>query len=241
MFNHVRSSLLGALVCASSLTSLNVTANDFTVEVTNLTSGVYFTPLLVTAHPEGTALFTVGETASASLQEMAEGGSIASLETLVDGIGASTVSNPAGGPLGPGETAAADLNTDANPSNTQLSVVAMVLPSNDGFIGLNAITIPTEPGTYTYNVNAYDAGTEANNEIVDANGGNLGTPGMPGPPFLAATIGANGTGINNNIEGFVHIHRNVLGDTDQTGGTSDIDSTVHRWLNPVARVVITVN
>ena len=38
----------------------------------------------------------------------------------------------------------------------------------------------------------------------------------------------------------VHIHRNTLGDTDPTGGVSDLDSTVHRWLNPVVRVVVTV-
>ena len=38
----------------------------------------------------------------------------------------------------------------------------------------------------------------------------------------------------------VHIHRGSLGDVDPTGGTSDLDSTVHRWLNPVIRVVVTV-
>ena len=38
----------------------------------------------------------------------------------------------------------------------------------------------------------------------------------------------------------VHIHRGSLGDLDPTGGTSDLDSTVHRWLNPVIRVVVTV-
>ena len=41
--------------------------------------------------------------------------------------------------------------------------------------------------------------------------------------------------------GVVHIHRNVLGDSDPLGGASDIDNTVQRWLNPVARVVLTVS
>ena len=38
----------------------------------------------------------------------------------------------------------------------------------------------------------------------------------------------------------VHIHRGVIGDTNPTGGSSDLDSRVHRWLNPVAELVITV-
>ena len=57
----------------------------------------------------------------------------------------------------------------------------------------------------------------------------------------ATKVGSGGTGVNATSEGFVHIHRNVLGDADPTGGMSDIDSTVHRWLNPVVRVVVTVN
>ena len=48
----------------------------------------------------------------------------------------------------------------------------------------------------------------------------------------------NGTGVAADVEGFVHIHRNVLGDTSATDGVSDIDATVHRWLNPVASVTI---
>jgi hypothetical protein len=38
----------------------------------------------------------------------------------------------------------------------------------------------------------------------------------------------------------VHIHRGNLGDTDITGGISDVDSRIHRWLNPVAKVTVTV-
>ena len=38
----------------------------------------------------------------------------------------------------------------------------------------------------------------------------------------------------------VHIHRGALGDTDAAAGVSDLDSRVHRWLNPVIRVTITV-
>jgi hypothetical protein len=68
-----------------------------------------------------------------------------------------------------------------------------------------------------------------------------GEPGYPAPPPVLAASGSGGSGIDTIAEGFVHIHRNVLGDDDLTAGSSDIVNTVHRWLNPVVRVVVTVN
>lgn len=234
MSRKIRKTLgMSALASALAFTaSMSANATDFSVEITNLTQGVYFTPILVAAHPAENSLFTSGMPASANLETMAEGGDISGLTSDLEGLNATIVGNPAGGLLAPGASTTADLNTDTSPANTNLSIVAMMLPTNDGFIGLNSISVPTEAGTYTYNVNAYDAGTEANDELL-AN--------FPAPGPVADAVGANGTGIVAEAETFVHIHRNVLGDTDETGGASDIDSVVHRWLNPVARVVITVN
>jgi len=214
-------------------------AADFDVTITNLTRGSYFTPFLVTAHVEDASLFTVGEQASVSLQAMAEGGDIAGLAADVAALGATSVENPAAGLLGPGESTTAALNTDGAPDNTRLSIVSMILPSNDGFMGLNAIEIPTAPGVYTYDVNAYDSGTEANDEVIGS--GAPGEAGFPAPPPVANSSGTGGMGIPATAEGFVHVHRNVLGDDDLTGGLSDIVNTQHRWLNPVVRVVVTVN
>jgi hypothetical protein len=214
-------------------------ATDFNVEITNLTRGSYFTPFLVAAHADSARLFASGEPASASLQAMAEGGDIGMLVADVEALNATIVANPAEGLLAPGGQVTTSLNTDAAPDNTQLSIVAMILPSNDGFMGLNAISIPTEPGRYVYNVNAYDSGTEANDEVVGS--GAPGEPGYPAPPPVLAASGSGGSGIDTIAEGFVHIHRNVLGDDDLTAGSSDIVNTVHRWLNPVVRVVVTVN
>lgn len=236
MSNPLKSSLIGILACSASL---GASATDFSVEVTNLTRGSYFTPLLVAAHPAENNLFVSGQPASASLQAMAEGGDISGLAGDLATLSATLVENPAGGLLAPGASTTADLNTDAAPDNTNLSIVSMILPSNDGFIGLNSISIPTEPGTYTYNVNAYDSGTEGNDEVVGS--GAPGEPGYPAPGPVGEASGTGGTGVTTDSEGFVHIHRNVVGDTDPNSGISDIDARVHRWLNPVARVVITVN
>ena len=221
------------------LASSTAAATELDIEITNLTRGSWFTPFLVAAHTPDTTLFTAGEAASANLQAMAEGGDISGLAADVSAMNATFVENPAGGLLAPGANTSLTLNTDAAPDNTALSIVAMLLPSNDGFMGLNAVAIPTDAGTYVFEVSTYDAGTEANDEIVGS--GAPGEPGYPAPPPVAATSGTGGSGVDTSTEGFVHIHRNVLGDTDLEGGSSDIDSTVHRWLNPVVRVVVDVN
>ncbi len=173
---------LNKLVLATSLAtgSLVGHAAELDIEITNLTRGSWFTPFLVTAHADSARLFTSGEPASANLQAMAEGGDIAGLAADVASLNATSVENPAGGLLAPGASTSANLNTDNAPDNTRLSIVAMILPSNDGFMGLNAIEIPTEPGTYVYNVNAYDAGTEGNDEILGS--GAPGEAGFPAPP-----------------------------------------------------------
>ncbi len=226
-----------AAAVATSAVSINTQAAEYSITITNLTRGIYFTPILVTAHPDSASLFAAGETASTSLQAMAEGGDISGLVADLQAVSATSVENPAQGLLAPGAYTTTTLNTDGSPGNTQLSVVAMMLPTNDGFIGLNSAYLPTQVGqTMTYDVNAYDAGTEANDEVRGS--GAPGEPGFPAPGPVGEASGMNGTGINASVEGSVHIHRNVLGDFSATEGVSDIDATVHRWLNPVARVTV---
>jgi hypothetical protein len=129
------------LATALTLTALilpSAWAETFQIEITNLTHGNYFTPLLITAHPAGTHIFQAGAPASVSLQTMAEEGEISLLVNDLQGLGADVVGNPAGGLMAPGQTVTTTLETQSN-SNTQLSVVAMILPTNDGFIGLDAV------------------------------------------------------------------------------------------------------
>jgi len=229
--------LLISLLTASCMNITAATAQDLTIEITNLTNAVYFTPLLVSAHNAETRLFQPGVAASTNLQAMAEGGNISGLEADLSAAGANNVANPGGGLLAPGATASTWLNSDKG--NTRLSVVAMLLPTNDGFAGLNAVEIPKKRGTYTYYVKGYDAGTEANDEIING-GGAPGVPGIPADPGGNSGNGASGvTNTENNTT--VHVHRGTLGDMDPVGGISDLDSSVHHWLNPVAKVVVTVN
>ncbi len=214
-------------------------AGQISVSVKNLTNGIYFTPLLITAHDGNTHLFNTGESASGALQAMAEGGDISGLITLLGGTDKDTVENPAGGLLAPGESVSNVFLNTRRTRNKYLSIVAMMLPTNDGFVGLNSQRIPFFPGTYKYYLFGYDAGTEANDELVTG-GGMPGEKGIPAAP--GGDAGKDGTGVtdieSNNL---VHVHRGVIGDDDPEGGKSDLDRTIHRWLNPVAEVTIEVH
>lgn len=228
---------LAALMTASVLFAQPVLAdNKVSIAVTNLTRGFHFTPLLIEAHDDDVHLFRPGQPASPALQAMAEGGDISGLVNLAGNAGAAVVQNPAAGLLAPGASTAAEIRINEHRQG-YLSIVAMLLPTNDGFVGLDAWPIPSKKGTYTVDLVALDAGTEANDEVING-GGAPGTPGIPAAPGGDGGIG--GTGVMATIEGYVHVHRGTLGDTNPSGGMSDLDSRIHRWHNPVARVTVTV-
>lgn len=225
-----------ALVFACASAS-SVTAATLSVEVTNLTHGTYFAPLMLSAHATPQAYYDVGHPATEAIQAMAEGGDISGLLAESETIGAVTLANPAEGMLAPGGTVMVEA-WDVQ-SQGYLTLTGMLVPSNDGFVGLNSFPIPTEAGTYTLMLNAYDAGTEANDEIVNG-GGAPGVAGIPGNPGMNG--GANATGVTQSeSNATVHIHRGILGDTDAEGGPSDLDARIHRWLNPVAKLTLTVH
>ncbi len=119
---------------------------NLTIKVENLapTNSVAFAPLRVGLHNGSFDAFNLGDTASAAIISVAEGGSgadwfpafAAADPTAVLG---SVLPNPAG-PLLPGAsgTASFTIDTDVNPFFT---FAAMVVPSNDFFIGNDS---PTE-------------------------------------------------------------------------------------------------
>lgn len=221
---------------SASLAAATSSAEIVDIEITNLTQGIYYTPFLIAAHDDSVQFYELGQPASDALATMAEGGDISLLSAAVTGAGGVVSENPAGGLLAPAaSTAISDFDTGDNP---YLSIAAMLLPTNDGFAGLNAWPIPSTAGSYTLYLNAYDAGSEANDEIVNG-GGALGTPGIPAAP--GGQAGTGGTGVTDvETNTTVHVHRGNLGDSDASGGASDVNSTVHRWLNPVVKVVVTV-
>lgn len=225
-----------AIFSALTFCSVNFSAQaaQWDISISNLTHGNLFTPLLAAGHDSSSNLFQVGSAATAGVTAMAECGDLTTLLLEAGVAGADTISDLVGGGnvLAAGATVTGTLITNA----PNLTVTAMILPSNDAFVGLDAQPIPTAAGTYTYYLNGYDSGTEANNELLATEACVPGVAGFPGGSADTGGTGVAGADSNSNI----HIHRGLLGDTDSAAGISDVNSTIHRWQNPVAKVVVTV-
>lgn len=228
--------ITGALLAAATLGSAAVSAQELSVKITNLTNGTYFAPVLVAAHNGTVDLFEAGMPATMHLRMMAEGGNLAGLVSDVANAGANYVANPAAGLLAPGASTTAMVGAISK-MNDRLSITAMMVPTNDGFIGADSFAIPKKPGTYTYYLNAYDAGTEVNDEIIT--GGGTGVPGIPGAPGGNGGTGATGV-VTTEFNHTVHIHPGIVGDLNPMGGVSDLNPAIHQWQNPVAKVEIVV-
>ena len=113
-------------ICAASalvFASNHTFAADVTIEIQNLTQGMYFTPIAAVAHTPDASLFELGEEASPEIQEMAEGGSLAGLTTIATSISADVLAEPTAGPLEPTQSVSGSFMTADG--NTVLSVVPL--------------------------------------------------------------------------------------------------------------------
>lgn len=186
----------------------------YEVKVTNLTRGQIFTPILVASHRPGVHLFTPGEPAGGELTVLAEGGDIGPLaETLGATPGVQDIAD-SGGLLFPGEAVTVQVSARGA---SRVSLAAMLVPTNDGFIALNGVVAPWGSGhAAMYPVPAYDAGTETNDEAC---------VNIPGP------CEGEGPSPQDAGEGYVHVHAGIH-------GIGDLEASERDWRNPVARVEI---
>ena len=214
-----------ALAATSSVGLMSVIAADdddgrtrYEVTVTNLTRGQIFSPAVVATHKRGLdPLFTLGSAASSELAAVAEDAVNGPLvDALNDDPKVKDVETifGAAGPIMPGESASVEI--EAGGSFRNVTLVGMLVTTNDAFYALNGVRGPKR-GSDMHRSPAYDSGTEANNEDCDF------IPGPPcGMPGVRDTAGA---------EGYVHIHAGIH-------GGADLVPADHDWRNPVAKVTI---
>jgi hypothetical protein len=203
--------LLGAAGAASTM--------EYEVTVTNLTRGQQFTPVLVASHKAGVRLFELGSPASPQLRALAEEGNIAPLTALLLGNPDVREVVNSGGLLGPGQSVTQRVRGSGSLDN--VSVAAMLIPTNDGFFAVNDAEGPNGLDTVTVLSPAYDAGTERNDETCAS---------IPGPNFIECG-GPGAGGVPGGGEGYVHIHAGIH-------GVGDLDPALRDWRNPVARITI---
>ena len=116
---------------------------SYQVTITNITQGQTFTPFLLTTHQSSIALFELGSAASAELEQLAEGGATGPLADVLDGAG-KAVGDVAQGDalLAPGQSVTFTLHGDRR--NHYLSLAAMLIPTNDTFVALDTVALPSE-------------------------------------------------------------------------------------------------
>ena len=202
----------------------------YRVTMYNLTSGQPFTPPVAAIHRQSIGLFEVGEPASFEVKEIAENGNIMPLVELASTnkqvIDAAVTPGPTIPPVLPGEMVSFDV--EGRTGAKYLSIVSMLICTNDGFTGANTLRLPKRVGAMeTVDAYGYDAGTEINTEswadlvppcagLTGFDNGGMGS-GMSDPALFEG--------------GTVQMHPGIA-------GGDDLDAEVHGWDGPVARIMI---
>jgi hypothetical protein len=187
----------------------------FEVTITNLTRTQSFTPILAAAHTRRVAFFELGQPAGEGLALLAESGDTSLLASELASTGQVGPSVATNGLLAPGQSVT--LKVTASPRFDQLSLAAMLIPTNDSFVALDSLDLPWDRAVKVRLVPAYDSGSEPNDELCS---------NIPGP-VCGGAGGSPGVG----GEGYVHVSAGIH-------GIGDLAPSRYDWRNPVAKVVV---
>ena len=190
-------------------------AGDYQITITNLTHAQFFTPIMAVTHKDGYPVFVPGHAASPELEAVAEGGDTGPLATVLLDSDDTWAVESSEGLLMPGESVTIDI--EAKNDFKYVSLVSMLIPTNDAFIGLSNIKLPKNAGKpEMVPVPVFDAGTEENDESCAH---------IPGPVCGGEGMSEGGG------EGFVSVHRGIH-------GIADLPAETYDWRNPAAKIVI---
>jgi hypothetical protein len=214
--------LATALLAGCPIENMNKAA--FEVTLTNLSEAQPLSPPALILHRSGYSAWRVGSAAGNGLEWLAEGGDSSVLleEAQANPMVKATVADSA--PVVPGGSTSLLIGGHRF-KDLSLTLATMLVNTNDGFTGLNAIPVsglkPHE--SITMAVFAYDAGTEANSESAAS---------VPGPA-------AGGEGFNSarDDRNTVGAHPGVISADDGLAGSAL--RAEHRFDNPVAHITVT--
>lgn len=209
---------VGCLLSAAVLTATNSQADDdmvtYKVTITNLTPGQPFAPVLAASHRSGMSFFEAGQMPSDELAMLAEAGNgkpMAAKLLATPGVSDAQISTT--GLTFPGKSTT--LMITAKKGTDNVSVGAMLGATNDAFFAIADMDLPKGRHVVRYMADAYDAGSETNDELSSTV-----------PPLGGEAYSPNDAG-----EGFVHIHNGIH-------GVGNLPANIRDWRNPVAEIVI---
>jgi hypothetical protein len=217
---------------ASSRDATNATADSrasathrYRITVTNLTTGQPLSPGVLVTHTRKASPFSLGAPASAGIQQIAESGDPTTATAELAGVpgihAVVATSAPVGRIGGAVFPSSLTVEIDAAAEANYLSMSMMLICTNDGFAGLDAVRLPGGFNEAVFYARGYDAGSEVNDELA----GSIVPPCFAIGPVQGPVGGAGHTAEN----GVVQRHRGILGIADLT--------SAHDWDGPVARVV----
>jgi hypothetical protein len=208
----VKTILLSSAILASGAWAHG--EKTFAVTITNLTLGQPIAPLLVTTHQAGMSFFQLGQAPADELADLAEAGNghpMADKLLQQSNVSSAVVGDGGTGPGGTSTVMVMAKNRD------HISVGAMLGNTNDAFIALRDVDLPTGNETLSYMATGYDAGTETNDELCVT---------VPGPACGGQALSPADAG-----EGFVYVHNGIH-------GIGELNAAAYDWRNPAALIVI---
>jgi hypothetical protein len=205
----------------------------YRVTIVNLTEGQPFSPPVAATHLKTIRMFQVGTLASDELEFIAEDGNEVPMFERFSASDQVTQAVDVGRPLTTrgkvvgSFTDSATFEISAAPGD-RFSISTMLICTNDGFFGLDAVKLPKE-GARMFFLNGYDAGTEQNTEesvdLVDPCS-MLGPTPLPGDPD-----GNRDAEVDTVPAELIRHHPNIE-------GVGELSVAQHGWRDPVAMVTI---
>jgi hypothetical protein len=209
---------------------------DYQVTIHNLTDGQPFSPPVAATHKGRINMFEIEELASPGLEAIAEDGDQSMMFMRFDMSPDTSEAVDVGMPVMTNGSMDGGILVDAATfrirarGHDRFSFAAMLICTNDGFIGLDRAKLPGM-GAAVYLLSAYDANTEMNTQmsedIVDACSA-IGPVSLPDDP--------NG---NENDAVDMMPHKPIALHPGIMDGKGDLTVDDHGWMDPVAKVTIT--
>ena len=238
--------LLGAVIAAGAI-ALTPTAmarqnkdrgqRMYSVTIMNATLGQPVAPSVIATHTDEFRLFELGPTPVPGDSDyalffgLATAAETGSPVPLVDEVAASDgvwealalLTDRTPPVLLPGESNSIFIGASGDAKC--LSAAAMLGATNDAFYAVRSVLLPKRVGEITHvYANAYDAGSELNEESA----GTVGALGAKDDDPIT------GNGINENGEGYIHVHAGIHG----IGGPDGLNAAIYDWRNPVVELTI---
>lgn len=190
-------------------------SGSWKITIENLTNpeAQPFSPPLFVVHDRRVYVWRTGQIASHAIAAVMEDANNAVAESAYNSLsGVSHAFTGPGGPLAPGTSRSYTVTT--NGPFRRLSIVTMLVNTNDGFTGLDSLRLTRQRRTIP--TIAYDAGSEKNNQLKAF---------IPGPCcgnfFVRDPEGA-----------VIRPHPGIQ------AGVGDLDPAIFGWQNPVAQITV---